>query len=239
MNAIRWRRGFGGVVLLTLLFLSITIGTVYADPKPQSNAYMPDVLIWIDARNQNGHWVSITYPVVVKREKAEKHLTQLLNETGWSVLNLKISSDSVLESGENPMTSVEFQTPAAIDLSSGNLPVEPIIKALKDLKKIEIHYLTQPGFQFQGLENYENKYVKIAFGRGERSYRYSIDVKNSKFDTLNLPIPNTQKQAAKKNYSNLIVFILVSALALTAAILTYAIISNVMQRNSNNPRRRS
>lgn len=179
---------------------------------------MPDVLIWIDARAADTHWISITYPKVVEKAQAEKHLLELLKETGWNAANTNITNTSIMASGENPMTSVEFTAPNAVNAPSGVLPIEPIVKAFRDLKIIEIQYLAPPGFQFQGLEDYENKYVSIAFARGAGTFKYSIRVKDPNFDTLGLPTYSAQQNGIFGHDKSYMVWI-VTALAIIAALM--------------------
>ena len=231
MKVFSWARamvvtlGISAALLLTAMACTNAFS---ANDSPVGE--MPDVLMWIDVRNPDAHWVSITYPKVVTRDVAESYLGKLLTETGWSATNVSITEGSVVESGENPMTAVEFMTPAAVRPYSGLLPIEPIVKAFRDLKNIEIQYLVPPTFYFQGLGDYENEYVKIVLNHGNNAYRYTIRVKNSKFDTLGLPSPNVGEPFAENSgrwgrISGLVVRGLIVMLALMVATLAYIITS--------------
>lgn len=210
------------VYALLLLIISISTSTACFAAKTTANRKLPDALIWIDARKPSANWVSMTYPSVIKKKQAEDDLARLLKETGWSATNIKITNASVMNKGENPMTSIEFMTPEAVNINSGYFPIEPIIKALRNLKNIEILYLVPSGFQSQSVGNYENKYVKITLSHGTDSYRYAIQIKNSDFDSLRLPV---QKQAADQDGSRYhpIIIALVILLALMAAFLAYTL----------------
>jgi len=214
------------LLIAASLILSTVSPAKQANPAPSSQ--VPDVLVWIDATRQAGTWVSVTYPKVVQRAQAEDHLRRLLAETGWTASNVRISEGSVTVQGENPMTSAEFMVPQqSLALESGVLPVEPFIEALRDLKNIELLYIVPQGFAFQGLADFENKYVKITLKRGSNSYRYAIIVKRSDFRELGLPRPGIQAQppadAEEKGGMNAALVGLVVALALATGALAYLI----------------
>ena len=222
-------------ILLAVLALTLAADPCNSAPEPQRTV-MPDVLVWIDARNPGMQWVSITYPTVVQRSQAQAHLSLLLKETGWNASDIKISDASVMTSGANPMTSAEFITTNAIKLETKYLPVEPIIKSLTDLKRVEIFYLMPAGFQFRGLQDYENRYVRITLGRSENTYHYIIDVKRSDFDKLNLPVPGSEAQSSanSRNYHPAVLALLI-ALALATAILVYALTAGLINKRQKPP----
>ncbi len=187
----------------------------------------PDVLVFIQLTGTNMDFVSFTYPKVVSQNQAMAHLSRVTSETGWQTLDLRITNNSLLKSGSNPMTSVEFTTPQVVRLDLGGFPIEPLIKAFKDLKHIEIVYVTPPNFTFQGLKNFENKYVKITLQRGTNTYRYQITIKDSDFETLGLPFlqpeaPSTPKtEVATEHKSRALAVVLIIIIALIAGALTY------------------
>lgn len=188
-------------------------------------AGMPDVLIWVDARTVGACAVSITYPKVISKAQAEADLARLLQETGWGAASVNVTEGSIMKSGEFPMTSVEFMTPA-VTQSLGVLPIEPIVKAFRNMRKIEVQYLTLPTFYFSGYGDFENKYVKITLNRGNNSYRYSIQVKDAEFNDLGLPKPAAQGTPGDTAVEHrpsitLVVTILIVMLALMTAILAY------------------
>jgi len=227
--------------LLTALLLAPTVSGGALSAAIQSKNPIPDVLVWVDARNQEGHLVSITYAKVIPRDQAENQLSQLLSETGWSAANVDISDESLSASGESPMTSIAFMTPKAIELDSGTLPIEPIVKPLRNLKVIRIIYLAPSGFRFRGLEDYENKYVKISLERGTNTYEYTVTVKNAHFDTLGLPLTGVKQipTEARRSRPGTLALSLVIALALLTGVLTYLVTRRVARPDAGNRNRRS
>jgi hypothetical protein len=215
---------------MTALMLSAHVRAAQTAVMPEPQ--MPDVLIWIDARNPAQSWVAITYPKVVPKVTAETHLANLLKYTGWAAANLKISHGSIAKTGENPMTSAEFSTPAAIQPQTGYLPIEPIILAFRDLNLVEVQYLTPATFVFRGLGDFENKHVRIKLNRGSNTYRYSISLKTHDFERLDLPgpqVPGEPKESADRGL-RLTIEILVVALALTMAALAFIISARFVQK---------
>lgn len=216
------------IALAALIILSSTASLIAQEN--QAEGQLPDVLIWIDARSPGAHWVSITYPKVVPREMAEIHLGKLLQETRWAAEETNISDTSVMESGDFPMTSIEIRTSWAILPNTGILPIEPLVKAFRDQKNIEIQFLTPESFQFRGYQDFENKYVKITLNYGSNSYRYSIEVKDSEFTSLDLPSPISPAQPSsntRSGISTVVLSVIIVLLALLLAIMAYLITSRL------------
>ena len=217
--------------LALILIVLCSIGSAFS--QNAAPAGMPDVLLFVDTRNPSKNAVSITYPKVVTRAQAEADLSRLLQETGWSAASVSITEGSILKSGEFPMTSVEFYTPAAT--TDGVIPIEPIIKAFGNAKDIQVQYLMSADFYFRGWGNFENKWVKITLNRGNNAYRYSIHVKDSRFKNLGLPTLGTQADPGNttvpgKSSNTLITVVLIVMLALMAATLAYIFTSRYTHR---------
>ena len=206
------------IVILALLL----IAPAFAQDGGASG--MPEVLIFIDARKVGANAVSITYPKVVTRTQAESDLSNLLKETGWSAASVNITEGSIMKTGEFPMTAVEFLTPSAIQ-TDGVIPIEPIVRAFRNMHYIEVQYLTSPTMYMSTLGSFENKYVKITLNRGNNAYRYSIRIKDSSFQDLGLPklVPETagSSTVGQRSGIRLMITILIIMLALMAATLAY------------------
>lgn len=221
------------IVKLLPLVLAILL-TLPAEAKTTPKLSEPDVLVFIQLTGTNMDFVSFTYPKVVSKTQAMTHLNRVTAETGWQALDLRITNNSLLKSGSNPMTSVEFVTPQAVKLELGGLPVEPFVKAFKDLNHIELVYATPPNFIFQGLRQFENKYVKIVLQRGTNTYRYLITIKDSNFETLGLPFlqpetpsaPKTERPVEHKSRTFAVILIII--LALVAGALTYKLVGRLV-----------
>lgn len=217
---------------VTLLLLSTAVFATYAISNAQESQ-TPDVVIWIDARTPGANGISITYPSVVKRSKAENHLALLLQETGWTASNINITDTSLSESGENPMTSVEFTVVQSVQYDKGILPIEPFVRAFRDMKTIVLVYMLPEGFRFGGYENFENEYVKIVLRRGTNTYEYTISVKKADFDSLGLPevgLKQATEPDAGASKVGTLATVLVLVLALLAAALVYMLTSRAIHR---------
>jgi hypothetical protein len=213
---------------LAAVTLFLLAGSLFAENAPKEAA-MPDVLIWVDARNASAGQtaISFTYRKLVKEADAQAELTNLLQLTGWKITGLQIKSDS--PNVEMPMTSVEFTAGNTIDWNSKNLPIEPVITAFKARKNIQILFLVPAEFSYAGIDNFENKYVKIALTRGNGSYSYNVDVKDSGFKKLGLPAPDLGEKKSGKRSTAGTVFVIV--LALIAAFIAYIITDRAIKRN--------
>jgi hypothetical protein len=207
------------IAVLLMLSLPMTAAPKANPPAPR----MPDVLIWIDARNPQANWVAITYPKVIPRPAAEMSIATLLRETGWAARNIDISDGSVETSGDNPMTAIQFVTTATVQPANGYLPIEPIIRAFRNQKLVEIQYMPPPGFLFRGLKDFTNRYVQIKLISGNNAYRYSVQIKDPSFTSLDLPKPGTPAAAKPDQHVQWTVRFLIVVLALTAAVIAFMI----------------
>lgn len=149
--------------------------------------YVPDIILWVDARIPHSGWVSLTYSKAIPKTQAEADLKKILKETAWVATNVSISDGSATNVGEPPMTTLEFSTTSAVLDANGVPRIEPIVVALKEYKRIEILYMVPPQAKLLLPERFENKHVKIAIERGKNFYRCRVDIKRSDFDVLKLP----------------------------------------------------
>lgn len=210
-------------LLLIAIVLLLSLPAFSAPKTTSPSAQMPDVLIWIDARNPTANWIAIIYPKLVSKSAAQASVATLLKETGWTTDDVKITNDSIVKSGANPMTAVEFMTRPTVKLDSGYLPIEPIIKAFRQAKLMEIQYMLPQTFQFRGIGDFSNQYVQIKLISGNNAYRYSVHINNPNFTTLNLPKPQSPviPVAKQARHSGWIVTALIATLALMAAIIAF------------------
>jgi hypothetical protein len=227
---------FCAVILLPLLLIVIS-GGVFAQQSPAPKAvaeWFPDILVLVFAQNPAAPSVSVNYTKLVKKDQVEADLRRLVNATGWTATNIRITNESAMPSGQNPTTTVEFTSSPMPDIGSGALVIEPTIVAFKDLSKIEIDYVLTPAATLRALGDYENDYVKIAQLPGPGSYRYRVHVKDHNFQKLNLPIPPPPGQEPKPEpppASRAPLVILVVVLAMGVAAIAYLITANAIRRH--------
>ena len=224
--------------ILALISVLSPISPAFA--QNAAPAELPDVLIFVDARKVGANAVSITYPKVITRTRAEADLSNLLRETGWSAASVNITEGSVMKTGEFPMTAVEFLTPSAIQ-NDGVIPIEAIVKAFRNKAYIEVQYLMSPTTYVSALGSFENKYVKIRLNRGNNAYRYSIRIKDSGFQDLGLPKAPPEAKAGSSTAEQrtdirLITTVLIIVLALMAAMLAYIFTSRVIRHRNDRAR---
>lgn len=172
--------------LILFLLLIVSAFPLAAAPKT-SSLEMPNVLVWISSMNPATAYVSVTFPQVIEKTKSELLLANILKETGWTTNNASITNDKPDENGGNPMTSIEFMPSQSVISQDGSLPIEPLVKALKDMKSIQVIVTTYPGFQYTGTGSFENKYVKLALVTGQGSYVFNVNIKDPNFQDPQFP----------------------------------------------------
>ena len=199
------------------------VSVAYADTR---SGDVPNIEIIILSTALTGDSVGITYPRMVSDIEARQDLGALRRETKWIVRDIKISKGSVLTSGGNRMTSVEFVTTGAVDRSAGGFRLEPIVKALRRHGLIEVVYVVQPPFQFQGLRSFTNRYVTVYLVEsGETTYRYRIRILNPEFLRLDLPIiqsatpPNAKEEPPRRGGLEIAVAVVAAVLAATMLVI--------------------
>ena len=188
------------ISILILIFIIYVFPLNAAiDSKKSPPLAMPDVLVWISSVNPASTYVSVTFPKVIPQTQAEVLLAGILKETGWTANNINITSDKPSDNDGNPMTSIEFMFSQSAIYSDGSLPIEPLVKALKEMKSMQILVMTYPGFKYTGTGGFENRYVKLSLVTGQNSYNFNIDIKDSNFQDPGFPKVKTGIQNEQVN----------------------------------------
>lgn len=220
-----------GLIFCLLLIISATPLHAAQNADAPDEMKIPDALVWISATDPSVTYISITFPRIIQKARADSYLASILKYTGWSASGIKITSDSASGNGGNPMTAIEFASPQLAAAQDGTLPIEPFIKALRDLKSIQMLVMTYPGFRYAGVGSFENRYVKISLAAGQNSLNFSIDVKDPRFTDLGLPKPNQEGVAATPTRPAPGIAILIVVLAIAVSIAVYFGTKNYMNRN--------
>ncbi|MGI6296693.1 MAG: hypothetical protein ACOX3G_11460 [Armatimonadota bacterium] len=221
---------------LTILFAIILLCSsvsLFAAPKSNS-AFRPKVLVLIMGNQNAQDLVSVNYTSVVPLATAQADLDKVAALGGWSPVNAK--GETRASGGPEPVdsTSISYQA-QVLGYDKGTLPIEPFITALKRFELIEIDYLTPAAFQFNGLQDYEDKYVKIELqAMGTHTYRYRITVKNAGFTKLDLPLtqpaePVEAQQAGRTIGQRLLLGLL---FGLGGALVVYILTTVILRRRS-------
>ncbi len=211
--------------LLVFVFTIITILHVQASKEEKlesSDMTLPDALVWVSASNPSVTNVSITFPKVIPTQTAETLLAELLKETGWAAVNIQIISDEPSADNPNPMTSIEFASQQLIFTEDGGFLLEPFIKAFRSFKKLQILIITSPDFEYEGVGNFENKYINMVMKSSQGSYNFFIDIINPNFTDLGFPkIEQLDKNADNKTTTAYSLILLISVIiAILVFILT-------------------
>jgi hypothetical protein len=130
---------------------------------------------------------ALTYPHTVSAADVQQDLGELARLAGWSITGVSILNNAESRPELLSTTNVEFAVANPIDGRVGSLPVEPMVVTLKRFKSIVLIFALRPDFDFRGLRDYEDKYVRIAHSGGSSAHTYRIDVKRADFGKLNLP----------------------------------------------------
>lgn len=161
---------------------------------------MPDVLVLVLSGVGPVDQVSINYSGAVSEEAAKEDMKRLAEETAWLIGSEKVRRDTD-RSGNAPVTtSASFNTVVTVNRKEGTLPLAPFVTVLKRFPSIEVNYLLSQEFDFRGLEDFENEFVKIRFERQGSSFLYRVAVKDSSFKRLVLP--QTQPTAPVEEVGN-------------------------------------
>ncbi|MHB1000236.1 MAG: hypothetical protein ACYC27_13430 [Armatimonadota bacterium] len=230
----RLQSEFNKIHLYVMIVIILMTASAAFSEEKAADMQMPDVLIWVLSKNPNYSSVSITFPKVQPKATSESYLAKVLQETGWAATGINITNDSSTDPKDNPMTSIEFTASEGIKPSMVVLPIEQFVKAFRDLKTIQILYMTPSDFNYKGVQNFENKYVKISFTQGVETFNYLITVKDPNFKTLGLPSPGGDTNAinTKNRGVGTGVIVLVSILALMTAIIVYVLTDKLMKKKS-------
>ena len=220
--------------LSTLALAAILSGSVFtpktaAGVEPASPTQtllpMPDVLMLVLV-TKDFDSVSFAYPRAVEQSKAERHLANLLRETGWTADQIRIDQAKMADGSVT--TSVEFVALGTVNTESGGFPLEPIIKAFKDQRYLQVEFMLSTPFRFRGLQRFENDYVNIALHRGTNAYGYSVRIKDSSFRTLGLPLLQSDlrpdESSGIRTRTPFLYVALILLLGLLSAVLVYFLI---------------
>lgn len=182
----------------TVIACLVTVGAAAAPTSQKSSPQVPDVLVLALCGTGPTDQVSINYSSVVPTKRAMSDIKAVGKETGWFVGGEKVTTMSVSAGGGLKTTSGCFTTLSILDYKEGILPLEPFVNALKRFRSIEVNFLTPKRFQFRGLEEFENEFVKIHLIRGGGTYLYRVRIKDSNVEHITLPKRQPVEQPSRR-----------------------------------------
>lgn len=200
--------------------------------KDAGRPEMPDVLVLVLSGMGSVDQVSINYASDVSEARAKADMDALGKETGWTLRAVRVSRRPVGPGGARNTTSGSFVALAAVNYTEGLLPVAPFVTVLKRFSNIEINYLLPERFQFHGLEDFENEFVKLHLERRGMSYLYRIRVKNNDFSRLILPAHQPKAQPKPQGMSSGWRLVISIVLAALAALLAYWAAGRFLRRSA-------
>ncbi len=212
-------------VLAVCLALGLVSASIAAGPAKPMPA--PDVMVMILSVTPPYDLVSIQYNSVLSSDATNADLSALGRETGWLFEDVESSTQSAGTPGSVPTTSTNFRMLRIANYTEGLLPLSQFIDTFKRFKRIEIRYMVTNDYKFRGLRNYENKYVKIDMSCQGSSYLYRVQVKDSGFDKLQIPLKPVPKVVAGRavGMSVWVRVLLVFGVAVVGAVLVYFLTS--------------
>lgn len=215
---------------------------------------MPDVQIMVAPGL--GSWsVAAVYPKAVPHAETQARLKRLVAVTGWKMEKLtfedrrldrsamesqdpKIQREAKAVGAAPVMSSASFQTSAnLVDPTQGTLALEPFLQAFRDVNRVNITYLIPGQFAYKGPKQFSDSRVDMALFSQGGAYTYQVQLKDHKFEALNLPIKEVARQESYRSAANssaprrlLLGTGLVALLALGVAGVAYALTQRFLHR---------
>jgi len=222
-------------LLLVTVISFVFIGKLgHATYSRSDIAAPPEVIVLVLSGVGPFDQVSINYGTSVSRRRIEEDIREIKRVSGWPVRNLEIVTRKDSTPGARPVTSSQFEVPPIANKAEGMLQLEPFISALRRFKSIQVIYLVMGEFRFRGLKDFENNYVKIKLKQRKGAYTYNIQIKNSEFDDLNLPLNEERSAEMQKTKMSVAArFIIVLMVAFLGGALVYLIASYLSRRSTN------
>ena len=205
-----------------------------AESIPTATA--PDVQIVVSP-DPTGQWVvAAVYPSKTDRKKAEARVKEMLSLGQWKGNGLSFENkaldrvDEVKGAAPLPiMSSAAVTTPGNIvHYADGTIPLEPFIRAYRDLNRINILFLVPGTFKYRGPHRYRDDDIEVTYASGGAAFTYVVLIKNHGLKTVHLPqveaatasVAPTAK-AGKSGPNKTVKMVAVIGLALLAAGLAF------------------
>jgi len=190
MNIARSTAATAVAILLTFFTMPASFTYAYS-ATTSAEPSTSDIMILVSISGFN--MVSLAYPKAVAKDDVQKDIACLVNETGWSVSNVNIATES--DSPGHLATSADFMFAPAEGNQPGYLPIEGIVTAFKNLPNVEIVYMVPPNFRFIGPQGGEDRYAKVLLKPATNSYEYDIHIKDASFGKFVVPAAQNAKPA--------------------------------------------
>lgn len=175
--------------IISAMALLMLGGPLASRAAELQNVNRPDILI-LDFASQSGiETINLTYPATVPHAQVKRDIAALETSLGTQFHSVQIEDAPPPFPGEkNKMTSASFQATHALANTPNTVAVEPLILALRPYKHLTVHYLVDSSYKFEGLRDYQDKFVTIAFTPATSTYSYDIHINDPGFTKLNLPM---------------------------------------------------
>ncbi len=222
------------LLLGTLIDFVFIEGFGYAASSRSDLATPPEVIVLVLSGVGPFDQVAVNYANFISRRQTEKDIREIKRISGWPLRNINIVTHKDAASGVKLINSSRFEVPPIANKTEGTLSLEPFISALKRFKSIQVIYLVPGEFRFRGLKDFENDYVKIKLKQREGAYTYQVQVKDPRFDNLNLPLKedmSTEMQKTNMSVAARLVRVLIVAFA--GGILVYLIAARFSRSSTN------
>jgi hypothetical protein len=123
------------------------------------------------------------------------------------------------------MTGADFAAVGASPKGSGVFDLDPILKAFREYRRLEIQYLTPRGFRYTGAQAFDDPNLHVGVVSQPGSYRFDVLVRNPSFGHFQMPlqpVAASQPLPAKRSRPALWQIAAWLVLALGVGLLAYA-----------------
>lgn len=220
-------------LFLTLVAMTLSLAAAGWADIAMKITTGPDVLCLVYQRPGLGDQIDITYSHIVPRPQAHRDISALAQASGWVINNGKMTNAvPPVQNKINPMTSVTFEVPNAIQNETHTLPVEPFILAFRSYKTLALIFIVDSSFQFAGVRHYEDSHVNFQLDQHGSAYTYRVNILNAQFDHLNFlgqsQTPQIGTVPLKSHRFPLLTLLGIIGMAIAAGIIVYLIALRTM-----------
>ena len=135
--------------------------------------------------------VVITYLAAVSSDQVQRDADAIGHSTGWMMDSVEITSHLDPErAAEGPLYSARIMTSHTLDRGRGRLPIQQLVMAMKDYRRLLLVFDVPAPFQYLGHASYSDTNVDIVMEPrvpSAMTYAFDVNVKDPTFSTLKSP----------------------------------------------------
>lgn len=202
----------GKALLRSKLLVQLAFGLAFAasaqigmgQGPPQGSRDVPDAMILVEPVGEQAT-IAVIYSKPVAHPQARNALSRLAKLAGWKLGQLKMKDQELFDrSAEGERRSLGRQTGIQAEASGVSLlngaafRLQPFVEAYRDLKSIDLMFLTGGLADFSGLRFFDDPALRVTLIREGGPYRYSFEIRDSSKSLPKLPLnqPTVPSQPA-------------------------------------------